>query len=133
MSDPGVLATLWDRYDLGRRPWLRGRVIHVGKVPLHTTSLAGGVMFILLGVLFLVFDGASALPSLMGADAEFAWEERLSRWAGAVPDRTLLLGLAAVAAAAALAVLLRTRPGQKEERHPPAEHVRADGTAKEHR
>ncbi|MFE1578920.1 cytochrome c biogenesis CcdA family protein [Streptomyces fradiae] len=128
-----VLAALWDRYDLGRRPWLRGRVVHLGKVPLHTTSLAGGTMFILLGVLFLAFDGTSALPSLMGVDAEFAWEERLSRWAGAVPDRTLLLGLAAVAAAAALAVLLRTRPGRKEERHPPTERVRTDGTVEEHR
>ncbi|MGA5440083.1 cytochrome c biogenesis CcdA family protein [Streptomyces griseoincarnatus] len=128
-----VLAALWDRYDLGRRQWLRGRVIHLGRVPLHTTSLAGGVMFILLGVLFLAFDGTSALPSLMGVDAEFAWEERLSRWAGAIPDRTLLLGLSTVAAVAALASLLRTRPGRKEERHPPAEHVHADGTEKGHR
>lgn len=128
-----VLAALWDRCDLGRRRWLRGRVIHLGNVPLHTTSLAGGVMFILLGVLFLVFDGTSALPSLMGVDAEFAWEERLSRWSGTVPDRVLLLGLSVAAAAAALAVLLRTRPGRKEERHPPAEHIRADGTANEHR
>lgn len=128
-----VLAALWDRYDLGRRQWLRGRVIHLGKVPLHTTSLAGGVMFILLGVLFLAFDGTSALPSLMGVDAEFTWEERLSRWAGAIPDRTPLLGLSTVAAVAALAALLRTRPGRREERHPPAEHVHADGTEKEHR
>ena len=125
------LAALWDRYDLGRRPWLRGRVIHLGKIPLHTTSLAGGTMFILLGALFLVFDGTSALPSLMGVDQEFAWEERLSRWAGAVPDHVLLLGLSAVVAAAALAVLLRSGSGRKEERHPPAEHVGADGTARE--
>lgn len=128
-----LLAALWDRYDLGRRPWLRGRVIHVGKVPLHTTSLAGGTMFILLGVLFLAFDGTSALPSLMGVDAEFAWEERLSRWAGAVPDRTLLLGLAAAAAVTAVAVLLRTRPGRKEEQHPSPAHSPADDAAAEHR
>ncbi|MFE7812100.1 cytochrome c biogenesis CcdA family protein [Streptomyces sp. NPDC057433] len=128
-----VLAALWDRYDLGRRRWLRGRVVHVGKVPLHTTSLAGGTMFILLGVLFLVFDGTSALPSLRGVDAEFAWEERLSRWAGAVPDRALLLGLAAAAAAAALAVLVRTGPGRKEEHHRPSAHARTDDAAEEHR
>ncbi|GGP46239.1 hypothetical protein GCM10010287_13660 [Streptomyces variabilis] len=74
--------------------------------------------------------GTSALPSLTGVDAEFTWEERLSRWAGAIPDRTLLLGLSTVAA---LASLLRTRPGRKEERHPSAENVHADGTGKEHR
>lgn len=120
-----VLAAAWDRYELGRRQWLRGRVIHVGTVPLHSTSLACGVMFILLGVLFLAFDGTSALPSLMGVDAEFAWEERLSRWAGAVPDRFVLFGLAAAAAAAALAVLLRTGPTRKEEQHPPSAHTGA--------
>ncbi|MFF1277029.1 cytochrome c biogenesis CcdA family protein [Streptomyces marokkonensis] len=128
-----VLAALWDRYDLGRRQWLRGRVIHVGTVPLHTTSLAGGMMFILLGVLFLAFDGTSALPSLMGVDAEFAWEERLSRWAGAIPDRFLLLGLAVAAAAAALAVLLRTGPVRKEEQHPQPPHARTDDAAEKHR
>ncbi|MEV5469347.1 hypothetical protein AB0N37_27595 [Streptomyces griseoincarnatus] len=67
---------------------------------------------------------------MTGVDAEFTWEERLSRWAGAIPDRTLLLGLSTVAA---LASLLRTRPGRTEERHPPAEHVHADGAEKEHR
>ncbi|ODA71917.1 integral membrane cytochrome biogenesis protein [Streptomyces sp. NBRC 110035] len=96
-------------------------MVHVGKVPLHTTSLAGGTMFILLGVLFLVFDGTSALPSLRGVDAEFAWEERLSRWAGAVPDRALLLGL------------VRTGTGRKEEHHRPSAHARTDDAAEEHR
>ncbi|MFE7936606.1 hypothetical protein ACFU46_04420 [Streptomyces griseoincarnatus] len=67
---------------------------------------------------------------MTGVDAEFTWEERLSRWAGAIPDRTLLLGLSTVAA---LASLLRTRPGRKEERRPSAENVHADGTGKEHR
>ncbi|MFF2652164.1 cytochrome c biogenesis CcdA family protein [Streptomyces sp. NPDC058045] len=104
-----VLAAVWDRFEVGRRRWLRGREVRWGPLRTHTTSLFGGVMFMVLGTVFLVFDGTSALPSLLGVDTEFTWEERLSRWAGSVPDRVLLLALCAVAAVAAATVLLRTR------------------------
>ncbi|GAA3968769.1 cytochrome c biogenesis CcdA family protein [Streptomyces marokkonensis] len=102
-----VLAALWDRFDLGRRRWLRGRPVRLGRLRLHSTSLVGGAMFIALGALFLLFDGTSALPSLMGVDAEFTWEQRLSRLGDAVSDRALLGVLALVVAVGALAVLVR--------------------------
>ncbi|MEU2757006.1 cytochrome c biogenesis CcdA family protein [Streptomyces albidoflavus] len=102
-----VLALWWDRFDLGRKRWLRGRVFRVGPVALHSTSLVGGVLFIALGVAFLAFDGTSALPSVLSTDAEFALEERLSDLGAVVSDRLVLLVLAAVAALAALLVLLR--------------------------
>ena len=102
-----VLASLWDRFDLGHKRWLRGRVLRVGPVALHSTSVVGGALFIALGVAFLAFDGTSALPSLLSTDAEFALEERLSDLGAAVSDRLVVLVLAAVAASAALLVLLR--------------------------
>ncbi|CAL9436234.1 cytochrome C biogenesis protein CcdA [Streptomyces sp. DH-12] len=102
-----VLASVWDRFDLGRKRWLRGRVLRVGPVALHSTSAVGGVLFIALGAAFLAFDGTSALPSVLSADAEFALEERLSGLGAGVSDRLVLLVLAAVAALAALLVLLR--------------------------
>jgi cytochrome c biogenesis protein CcdA len=107
------LALLWDRFDLGRRRWLRGRVFAVGPLSFHSTSAVGGALFVVLGVVFLVFDGTSALPSLLSTDTEFALEERLSALGGAVPDRALLLVLAAVAALVAVLVLVRgaKRPG----------------------
>ncbi|MEJ1202102.1 cytochrome c biogenesis CcdA family protein [Streptomyces sp. BB1-1-1] len=102
-----VLAALWDRFDLGRRRGLRGRPVRLGPLRSHSTSLLGGAMFIALGTVFLLFDGTSALPSLMGVDTEFTWEQRLSRLGDAVPDRALLGVLALVVAAGALAVLVR--------------------------
>ncbi|MGC9438297.1 cytochrome c biogenesis CcdA family protein [Streptomyces sp. WG5] len=102
-----LLAALWDRFDLGRRQWLRGRPVRLGPLRTHSTSLLGGAMFIALGVVFLLFDGTSALPSLMGVDTEFAWEQRASRLGDAVSDRTLLGVLALGLAAGALAVLVR--------------------------
>ncbi|MFE1025622.1 cytochrome c biogenesis CcdA family protein [Streptomyces sp. NPDC058818] len=102
-----VLAALWDRFDLGRRRWLRGRPVPLGPLRPHSTSLLGGAMFIALGTVFLLFDGTSALPPLMGVDTEFTWEQRLSRLGDAVPDRALLGVLALLVAAGALAVLVR--------------------------
>ncbi|GAA1905746.1 cytochrome c biogenesis CcdA family protein [Streptomyces durmitorensis] len=94
-----VLALLWERFDLGRRRWLRGRSFRVGRVELHTTSLLSGLFFVALGALFLAYDGTTALPGLLDVDDSFAVE----RWAGdvgrAVPDSVLLVGVVALVGA----------------------------------
>lgn len=109
-----VLALLWDRFDLGRKRWLRGRALVAGPFTVHSTSLAGGVFFVALGTLFLLFDGTSALPSLLGTGTEVALEGQVSRIGGAVSDRTLLFGVSAVAVVTALVLLVR--PGARGSR-----------------
>ncbi|MCX5199880.1 cytochrome c biogenesis CcdA family protein [Streptomyces sp. NBC_00237] len=94
-----VLALLWERFDLGRRRWLRGRTFSLGRFSLHTTSLLSGLFFIALGVLFLVFDGATALPGLLDVDDSFAVEQWASRLGDAVPDWALLVGVVALVGA----------------------------------
>ncbi|TGB08966.1 cytochrome c biogenesis CcdA family protein, partial [Streptomyces sp. MZ04] len=88
-----VLALLWERFDLGRRRWLRGRAFRLGRFELHTTSLLSGLFFVALGALFLAYDGTTALPGLLDVDDSFAVE----RWAGgvgrAVPDSALIAGV----------------------------------------
>lgn len=101
-----VMALLWERFDLGRRRWLRGRAFTAGRFSLHTTSLLSGLFFITLGALFLAYDGASALPGLLDVDDSFAVEQRVRALAGGVPDGALL-GL--VAAGAAVTGLVRWR------------------------
>ncbi|MFC9950909.1 cytochrome c biogenesis CcdA family protein [Streptomyces prasinus] len=121
-----VLALLWDRFDLGRKRWLRGRGFRVGPVTLHSTSVVGGVLFIALGVAFLAFEGTSALPSVLSTDTEFALEERLSDLGSVVSDRLVVLVLAAGAALAALLVLLR--PMERRDPQPsPEEETSAHG------
>ncbi|MFG2498161.1 cytochrome c biogenesis CcdA family protein [Streptomyces sp. NPDC048441] len=91
-----VLALLWERFDLGRRRWLRGRSFRVGRFELHTTSLLSGLFFVALGAVFLAYDGTTALPGLLDVDDSFAVEQ----WAGgvgrAVPDSVLLVGVVAL-------------------------------------
>lgn len=101
------LAALWDRYDLGRRSWLHGRTVRLGSVRLHTTMLASGLVFITLGVLFLVFGGTQGLTFLATPGR---WETALQSAASAVDMRLpdlALIALAFVVVAAVTAWRLR--------------------------
>ncbi|MEW2633964.1 cytochrome c biogenesis CcdA family protein [Streptomyces sp. NPDC048389] len=95
-----VLALLWERFDLGRRGWLRGRALRVGRFELHTTSLLSGLFFIVLGTVFLAFDGTTSLPGLLSVDDSFAVEEWVSGVGAAVPDWALLVLVVTVVGAA---------------------------------
>ncbi|WP_432071497.1 cytochrome c biogenesis CcdA family protein [Streptomyces wuyuanensis] len=109
-----VLALLWERWDLSRRRWLRGRTLRIaGRFELHTTSALSGLFFILLGTLFLVFDGTTALPGLLSVDDSFAVEQWASSAGRAVPDWVLL---AVVVAAAAIVLAVRGLRGRDRER-----------------
>ncbi|MDT9691793.1 cytochrome c biogenesis CcdA family protein [Streptomyces sp. P9(2023)] len=93
-----LLALLWERYELGRRRWLRGRTVRLGRFELHTTSLLSGLFFVVLGSVFLIFDGTTALPGLLSVDDSFAVEERVSSLGRSVPDWALLVLVVAVVA-----------------------------------
>jgi cytochrome c biogenesis protein CcdA len=103
-----LLALGWERFDLGRRRWLRGRQLAVGGRHLHTTSLLSGVLFVGVGVLFLTTGGTAAgvpgLPSSLEFEATL--QAALMRLDGTFADVVVVLILAAVAATV---LVLRTR------------------------
>jgi cytochrome c biogenesis protein CcdA len=84
-----LLAALWDRFDLGSRRWLRGRVLALGPLRVHTSSLVAGLLFIAIGVLFLRYDGTAGVVGLLGVgdttDVELAAQQAVTDWSGAVP------------------------------------------------
>lgn len=110
-----VLALLWERYDLGRRRWLRGRPVRLGPLTVHSTSLLSGLFFVALGAMFLVFDGTTALPGLLSVDDSFAIERRVAELGRSVPDWALLVAVVAVVAVV-LAVRGRRGAGAPAER-----------------
>jgi len=97
-----VLAALWDRFDLGHRGWLRGRIIRVGPLRAHSTSLVSGLLFIAIGALFLLFDGTAGITGVFGlgdtTDLEFSLQDRLSRWTADVPAWVLPAAVAVLGA-----------------------------------
>lgn len=102
-----VMAAVWDRFDLGSRGWLRGRMFTVGRLRFHTTSLVAGLLFVLVGVIFLRFDGTAGLTGFLGfgdtTEAEFALQDWIAGWSSQVPGWIL----PAVVLVVALAVLIR--------------------------
>ncbi|MEU5422095.1 cytochrome c biogenesis CcdA family protein [Streptomyces sp. NPDC020667] len=111
-----VLALFWDRFQLGRRRWLRGRELRAGRLRLHTTSLVSGLFFIGIGVLFLAYDGTTGLPGILDADQEFRLEELASRVGNAVPDYALLAVVALAVAGVLGRIALRPEKRPEPER-----------------
>jgi cytochrome c biogenesis protein CcdA len=96
-----LIAWLWDRYQLGSRGWLRGRTVSLGPLALHTTNLLAGLLFIGLGLSFIIFQGSSALSVYyadLGLD-ELGFRTQL--WLNAsldqIPDLLWLLLVVAIA------------------------------------
>lgn len=86
-----ALALLWDRFELGRRGWLRGKPLQVGPIRTHTTSLVSGLLFMTIGVLFLLTEGTANLGGVMGVDEQFSLQVTLAEWSHRVPDIGILL------------------------------------------
>jgi cytochrome c biogenesis protein CcdA len=84
-----LLALLWNRFDLGHRRWLRGREVSLGTLRFHTTSLLSGLMFVVVGVLFIAFEGTSGLEGLYASggatDLAFSAERWAETLSGGVP------------------------------------------------
>ncbi|MFP4312592.1 MAG: cytochrome c biogenesis CcdA family protein [Nitriliruptoraceae bacterium] len=113
-----LLAGLWERFELSRKGWLRGRALQLGPLEVHTTSLVTGALFVAIGAWLVVSDGYLSLPGLPDTTeldlAAQTWLLRLDRLA---PD-VLVLGLLAAAAAGVLVRrLVRTRRPRQEDQH----------------
>jgi cytochrome c biogenesis protein CcdA len=102
-----ILALFWDR--LGSRRWLRGREISVGKLRLHTTNLVSGAMFVVLGALFIAFEGTSALSGLYESNGATDLAFAAQQWAGNVARKIPGAAILAVLATLLAALLLRGR------------------------
>jgi cytochrome c biogenesis protein CcdA len=117
-----VLALLWERLDLRDRPWLRGREISVGRFRLHTTNLVSGAMFVLLGTLFIAYEGTSALSGLYESNGATDLAFTAQTWAGDVarriPETVLLVALVALGAALILRGRLRRGGTEKGKTYP---------------
>ena len=59
-----VLALLWDRFRLGERALLRRTTLRFGRLTMPASRALAGVLFILMGVSFVAFQGSSALSGL---------------------------------------------------------------------
>src|SRR5215210_590661 len=85
-----LMALLWDRLDLGHRRWLRGREISLGSLRFHTTNLLSGLMFVVIGVLFIAFEGTSGLEGLYASGGATDLAFSVERWLEAFSESKLI-------------------------------------------
>ena len=119
-----LLALLWDRMNLRNKPWLRGRELNLGPLRVHTTHLISGLMFVALGVIFISFNGTSALEGFYGntgmTNLSLTAEEQLGNLARNVPDWLVLAPLAMFVCAAAFLLYRRAQTKKTKKPEPPA-------------
>lgn len=108
-----LIAALWDRFDLGRRQWLRGRSLRLGPLQVHSMTLVSGLVFIMLGVVFLATDGTGSLGSLISLDTQFAVQARAQEAAAAVSDEVVLVVVAATMCAVLVLIAARRAVHQR--------------------
>ena len=110
-----LLAALWDRYQLGRRRWLRGRAVQIGPLTIHSFNLIAGLLFLLLGAGFIVTGGTGSVAFLyesLGLESlSNRLQEGVFRVTPAVPE---WLALAALLLAAVALVWWVRRPGRSD-------------------
>lgn len=114
-----VLALAWERLGTAGRGRLRGREIRVGPVRRHVSVVLSSILFIVLGVAFIAFQGGNALGSIYeavgAADIALEVESRVRDLATSAPILLAALVALPIAVLAAVAIRFRRSPQPQEE------------------
>jgi cytochrome c biogenesis protein CcdA len=110
-----ILALLWERLGPAGRGRLRGREIQIGPWTRHVSVVISSVLFIVLGVAFIVFQGGNALGGVYAAlgasDLALTIESSVRALATDAP-----LALAAIVALPVLVILVLLLASRRSER-----------------
>jgi cytochrome c biogenesis protein CcdA len=114
-----ILALAWERLGTSGRSRLRGREIQVGPVRRHVSVVISSVLFIVLGIAFIAFQGGNALGSIYealgAADVALQIESRVRDLATRAPLLLAALVVLPITALAAIAIRVRRTPQPQEE------------------
>lgn len=95
-----LIAYVWDRYDLGSRRLLRGTIIRWGSLTLHSNQLVTGILFIALGLTFILSGGTIAFERLYATlglvELSMQLQSRISTFGSFVHDGFWLLLIACI-------------------------------------
>ena len=109
-----LLALLWERLGASGRGILRGREVRILGLERHVTVVVSSAMFVVLGSVFIVLEGANPAAGLYDAlglaDLSIALQTALLRAAdGMTPLAPTGIALVVLAAAAVIALWQRRR------------------------
>jgi len=104
-----LIALLWERFELGNRRWLRGKELAFGRFRVHTTNLVSGLLFVGLGVLFIVTEGTANLGGIASVDLQYSLSTWLTQVTSRIPNLVVVLVIAVLALGIAVWRLRRAR------------------------
>lgn len=102
-----VLALVWDRFSVGEK--LRPVPLRIGPVSTTLWGVLAGVLFIALGLLFLLTDATGALGGVLDARQQLSVESWLRGVGERIPDLVVLGAVALVAGGVVWAASRRRR------------------------
>lgn len=103
-----ILAALWDRFEIGKRGWLKPRTVHIGRWSNTVTDIISGTLFVVLGVVLYLTDGTASLAGPVGVSTQFELEMAATQ-AGSSIGNTAFLVIIGVALVAFIWWRVRTR------------------------
>lgn len=105
-----ILAVFWDRFQLGSRSFLRGHMFNLGKLHVHSTALISGLLFVIIGTIFLRFDGTAGITGMLGFGDTTGLEVSAQEVATSIADAIPLWAVpASIALIAGLVAWRRSR------------------------
>jgi hypothetical protein len=107
-----LLATLWDRFDLGRWRWLRGRELSLGRLRLYPMNVVSGLLFILLGFVYITYEGTSTLAGLYEKNRAEDLALFAERWVSSSGNSTPNVLVLAAAVLVTVTALKRRKRGR---------------------
>jgi cytochrome c biogenesis protein CcdA len=117
-----ILALMWERLGASGRGRLRGREIQIGPWRRHVSVVISSLLFIVLGIAFIVFQGGNAFGGIYAAlgasDLALTVESATRRLAIEAP--LVLAAVVAIPVIGIIALLLATR-GNRSDDTPGAE------------
>ncbi len=121
-----ILAMAWDRLGLGGKKLIRGWGFEFGPIKIHSTNLFAGIMFIVLGVVFIALQGTNALAgtyeSLGFTELSFQADEWVRGATGWIPDGVIFAALGLLPVSGLVYAYRRLRPPDDDDLDEEEEH-----------
>ena len=105
----GVLALLWEGFNLSEKAWLRPHPVKLLGRWTTRMNVISGVLFVGLGIILVFFGGQSGLPSIFSASQQVAVESKIIEAVAGVPGWLFFAFAAVIIAIIAITVKERRR------------------------
>lgn len=100
----GILALLWNAFNLSEKSWLRPHPVKLFGRWTTRMNVISGVLFVLLGVILVFFGGQSGLPSVFTSSQQVEVESKIIEAVAGVPGWLFFAFAAVIIAIIAITV-----------------------------